>query len=93
MSQHIWRKSSRCQEGDACVHIFVTRETILLADSATPDPSSIISAGRDAFTNLIQMLKADEWTCVDDRRDQLPCLVRQLTGCSSRSSTPSIKGP
>ena len=57
MSQHIWRKSSRCQEGDACVHISLTGETVLLADSATPDPSSVISAGRDAFAALIHMLK------------------------------------
>ncbi|NEA64609.1 DUF397 domain-containing protein [Streptomyces sp. SID12488] len=60
MSQHIWRKSSRCQEGDACVYISVNGETILLADSATPDPSSAISAGRDAFTNLIRMLRIGE---------------------------------
>ncbi|MEH0419488.1 DUF397 domain-containing protein [Streptomyces sp. B21-083] len=59
MSQHIWRKSSRCQEGDACVHISVTGETILLSDSATPDPSSILSVGRDTFTDLIRILKAD----------------------------------
>jgi hypothetical protein len=57
MSQHAWRKSSHCQEGEACVHISVTGETILLADSATPDPSSIISVDRDAFTALVHMLK------------------------------------
>jgi hypothetical protein len=57
MSQHIWSKSSHCQEGDACVHISVTAETILLADSATPDPSSVVSTGRDAFAALIHMLK------------------------------------
>ena len=58
MSQHIWSKSSRCQEGDACVHISVTAETVLLSDSATPAPSSILSTGHDAFTDLIRMLKA-----------------------------------
>ncbi|MFI1359600.1 DUF397 domain-containing protein [Streptomyces sp. NPDC020898] len=57
MPQHDWTKSSHCQEGEACVHISVTRETVLLADSATPDPSSIISADRDAFAALIHMLK------------------------------------
>ena len=57
MSERVWRKSSRCQEGEACVHISVTRETVLLADSATPAPSSIISTGRDAFAALIHMLK------------------------------------
>ncbi|MDX3455687.1 DUF397 domain-containing protein [Streptomyces sp. ME02-8801-2C] len=59
MSQHTWRKSSRCQEGDACVHISVTGETVLLADCATPDPSAVVSAGRDSFLALIRMLKAD----------------------------------
>lgn len=57
MSERAWRKSSRCQEGEACVHISITAETVLLADSATPDPSSVISAGRDAFAALIHMLK------------------------------------
>ncbi|WP_330288854.1 DUF397 domain-containing protein [Streptomyces sp. NBC_00576] len=57
MSQHAWKKSSHCQEGEACVHISVTAETILLADSATPDPSSVVSTGRDAFAALIHMLK------------------------------------
>lgn len=56
-SQHVWRKSSRCQEGDACVHISVTAETVLLSDSATPSPSSILSVGHEAFTGLIRMLK------------------------------------
>ncbi|MGY1498660.1 DUF397 domain-containing protein [Streptomyces sp. QTS52] len=57
MSQQAWRKSSQCQEGEACVHISVTRETILLADSATPTPTSIISVGRDAFAAFIHLLK------------------------------------
>lgn len=58
MSERVWRKSSRCQEGEACVHISVTTETVLLSDSATPAPSSILSTGHDAFTDLIRMLKA-----------------------------------
>ncbi|MDW4903885.1 DUF397 domain-containing protein [Streptomyces sp. ADMS] len=57
MSQHTWRKSSHCQEGDACVHISVNAETILLADSATPAPSSVLSVGRDAFAAFVRMLK------------------------------------
>ncbi|WP_055531799.1 DUF397 domain-containing protein [Streptomyces graminilatus] len=61
MSQHVWTKSSHCQEGEACVHISApTRETVLLADSATPDPSSVITAGRSAFSSLIRMLRAGE---------------------------------
>ncbi|ELP63210.1 DUF397 domain-containing protein [Streptomyces turgidiscabies] len=60
MSQHVWKKSSRCQEGEACVHIAVTSATILLSDSATPNPSAVISVGRDAFTNLIRMLRTGE---------------------------------
>jgi len=57
MSQHVWRKSSRCQEGDACVHISVTAETVLLSDSATPSPSSILSTTHPAFAALIRMLR------------------------------------
>lgn len=57
MSQHIWRKSSHCQEGDACVHISVTAETVLLSDSATPAPSSILSTSHHAFAALIRMLQ------------------------------------
>ncbi|WP_369032282.1 DUF397 domain-containing protein [Streptomyces adonidis] len=56
MSQHVWRKSSRCQEGDACVHISVTAETVLLSDSATPSPSAILTTTHPAFTALIRML-------------------------------------
>ncbi|MGW3649761.1 DUF397 domain-containing protein [Streptomyces sp. NPDC000878] len=59
MSQHVWTKSSHCQEGEACVHISVTAETVLLADSATPSPAAILSISHPAFTNLIRMLKAD----------------------------------
>ncbi|MEU6224882.1 DUF397 domain-containing protein [Streptomyces sp. NPDC047042] len=59
MPQRTWTKSRYCQEGEACVHISVTGETVLLADSATPDPSAVVSAGRDAFGALIRMLKAD----------------------------------
>lgn len=57
MSQHIWTKSSRCQEGDACVHISLTAETVLLADSATPAPSSVLTISRDAFTAFVHMLR------------------------------------
>ncbi|WP_405820386.1 DUF397 domain-containing protein [Streptomyces sp. NBC_01390] len=57
MPQYIWRKSSRCQEGDACIHISVTGETILLAESGTPDPSAIIAVGHDPFAAFIRMLK------------------------------------
>lgn len=60
MSRHVWRKSSRCQEGDACVHISVTAETVLLSDSATPAPSSILATSHNAFGVLIRMLKAGD---------------------------------
>lgn len=53
-----WQKSSYCAQGEACVHISVTAETVLLADSATPAPSSVLSTGHVAFTGLIRMLKA-----------------------------------
>ena len=58
MSQRVWTKSSHCQEGEACVHISITAKTVLLSDSATPAPSSILSTGHEAFAALIHMLKA-----------------------------------
>lgn len=53
-----WQKSSHCAQGEACVHISVTAETVLLSDSATPTPSSVLSTGHDAFTAFVGMLKA-----------------------------------
>ncbi|GAA3866018.1 hypothetical protein GCM10023084_19100 [Streptomyces lacrimifluminis] len=52
-----WQKSSYCAQGEACVHIAVTRETVLLADSSAPASSSILSVGHDAFSSLIRILK------------------------------------
>ncbi|UIX33283.1 DUF397 domain-containing protein [Streptomyces sp. GQFP] len=57
MSQHVWTKSSHCQEGEACVHISVTAETVLLSDSATPSPTSILTTTHPAFAALIRMLR------------------------------------
>lgn len=58
MAATTWQKSSYCAQGEACVHISVTAETVLLADSATPAPSSILSTGHEAFAALVHMLKA-----------------------------------
>ncbi len=60
MPQHAWTKSSHCQEGEACVHISVTRETVLFADSATPAPSSILATSHKAFGALIRTLKSGD---------------------------------
>ncbi|WP_405536814.1 DUF397 domain-containing protein [Streptomyces sp. NBC_00075] len=51
-----WQKSSYCAQGEACVHISVTAETVLLSDSATPSPSAILTTTHPAFTALIRML-------------------------------------
>lgn len=56
MAATTWQKSSYCAQGEACVHISVTAETVLLADSATPAPSSILSTGHVAFTALVRMI-------------------------------------
>ncbi|WP_327696814.1 MULTISPECIES: DUF397 domain-containing protein [unclassified Streptomyces] len=60
MAATTWQKSSYCAQGEACVHISVTAETVLLSDSATPAPSSILATSHDAFGALVRMLKAGD---------------------------------
>lgn len=52
-----WQKSSYCAQGEACVHISLTAETVLLADSATPTPTSVLTTTHPAFAALIRMLR------------------------------------
>lgn len=56
MSAHRWKKSSYCQEGDACVHISVTPHAIHLTDRPTP-PQTVLTVGPAAFTCLLGALK------------------------------------
>ncbi|MGW1618887.1 DUF397 domain-containing protein [Streptomyces sp. NPDC002172] len=59
MSTHTWRKSSYCQEGEACVHISTTPgspATVRIAD-ADP-PRSVLTVGARAFGGLLDMVKS-----------------------------------
>ncbi|MDX2546096.1 DUF397 domain-containing protein [Streptomyces sp. WI04-05B] len=67
MATITWQKSSYCAQGEACVHISVTAETVLLSDSATPAPTSILTTGHGAFAGLIRMLRDR-----DDDRSAFP---------------------
>ncbi|MFC7264026.1 DUF397 domain-containing protein [Streptomyces lutosisoli] len=53
-----WQKSSYCQEGEACVHVAATAETVHLTESADP-AGVILSAGSDAFAALLHALKRE----------------------------------
>ncbi|GEC06556.1 hypothetical protein SSP24_42110 [Streptomyces spinoverrucosus] len=56
MSAHRWKKSSYCQEGDACVHISVTPQSIHLTDRPT-SPQTVLTVSRAAFASLLGALK------------------------------------
>ncbi|MFD4600052.1 DUF397 domain-containing protein [Streptomyces sp. NPDC058464] len=56
MSTRRWRKSSYCQEGEACVHISATSTAIRLAD-ADP-PRAVVTVRAEAFNALIDLLKS-----------------------------------
>jgi hypothetical protein len=56
MSPHRWQKSSYCQEGDACVHISVTRDSVHLTDGADPI-ETILATTPAAFGALLDALK------------------------------------
>ncbi|MBR8642231.1 DUF397 domain-containing protein [Streptomyces tuirus] len=57
MSTHRWRKSSYCQEGEACVHISITPRSIHLTDRADP-PRPVLTTSPAAFGALLDALKA-----------------------------------
>ncbi|MCH5675788.1 DUF397 domain-containing protein [Streptomyces gilvus] len=57
MPTHAWRKSSYCQEGEACVHISRTPTAIHLTDRPTP-PQAVLTVTPAAFAALVDALKA-----------------------------------
>lgn len=57
MSTRRWRKSSYCQEGEACVHISTTPTAIHLTDRDTP-PRPVLTLSPAAFTTLLDLLKS-----------------------------------
>ncbi|MFF7280513.1 DUF397 domain-containing protein [Streptomyces griseorubiginosus] len=54
MTTITWRKSSYCQEGEACVHISADPHQVHITDS---DPArTIVTVSRDAFAALLKSL-------------------------------------
>jgi hypothetical protein len=56
MSAYPWQRSSFCGEGDSCVHVGATTETIHLTESSDPT-RSILTATPAAFDSLLAVLK------------------------------------
>jgi hypothetical protein len=53
---HDWQKSSYCQEGDACLHVATTAETVHLTESSDLT-RSILSTTPGTFETFILTLK------------------------------------
>lgn len=56
MPTHAWRKSSYCQEGEACVHISTTATAIHIADD--DPPRTVLTVSPVAFGALVRQLKS-----------------------------------
>lgn len=61
MTAIVWQKSSYCAQGEACVHIAATLETIHLTESADP-AQAVLSAAPTAFGILLQAFKQGDVT-------------------------------
>ncbi|MEU2772102.1 DUF397 domain-containing protein [Streptomyces sp. NPDC007162] len=56
-----WRKSSYCQEREACVHISTGPDSPALVRIADADPPrNILTVGAKAFGGLLHMLKSSD---------------------------------
>ncbi|KUN94551.1 DUF397 domain-containing protein [Streptomyces caeruleatus] len=58
MHERTWQKSSFCGEGDSCVHVATTTETIHLTESSDPT-GAILTATPATFEALLTALKQD----------------------------------
>ncbi|MEU1270348.1 DUF397 domain-containing protein [Streptomyces sp. NPDC005799] len=56
MPTHAWRKSSHCQEGEACVHISPTATAVHIADD--DPPRTVLTVSPVAFGALVEQLKS-----------------------------------
>jgi hypothetical protein len=56
MTTHVWRKSSYCQEGEACVHISTAPDAVHLTDSDAAE--SVVTVTPAAFAALLGLLKS-----------------------------------
>jgi hypothetical protein len=56
MTTHVWRKSSYCQEGEACVHISTAPDAVHLTDSDAAE--TVVTVTPAAFAALLGLLKS-----------------------------------
>ncbi|WP_405525581.1 DUF397 domain-containing protein [Streptomyces canus] len=54
MSTHAWRKSTYCQEGEACVHISTDPNRVHITDSDAAQ--TIVTVSHGAFAALLKSL-------------------------------------
>jgi hypothetical protein len=54
MSTHAWRKSTYCQEGEACVHISTDPNQVHITDSDAAQ--TIVTVSHGAFAALLKSL-------------------------------------
>ncbi|MGX1475424.1 UNVERIFIED_CONTAM: hypothetical protein RKD50_004232 [Streptomyces canus] len=54
MSTHAWRKSTYCQEGEACVHISTDLNKVHITDSDAAQ--TIVTVSHGAFAALLKSL-------------------------------------
>ncbi|WP_405519595.1 DUF397 domain-containing protein [Streptomyces canus] len=54
MSTHAWRKSTYCQEGEACVHISTDLNKVHITDSDAAQ--TIVTVSHRAFAALLKSL-------------------------------------
>lgn len=57
MPSHRWRKSSYCQEGEACVHISVSPDSVHITDRPDP-PQVILTTSHAAFRALLSYARS-----------------------------------
>ncbi|GLP71442.1 hypothetical protein RKD27_005250 [Streptomyces sp. SAI-126] len=54
MTTNTWRKSSYCQEGEACVHISAAPDGVHITDSDAA--RTVVTVSRAAFAALLKSL-------------------------------------
>ncbi|MFE9766099.1 DUF397 domain-containing protein [Streptomyces sp. NPDC005808] len=56
MPAHVWQKSSHCAQGESCLHVAATAETVHLTESSDLT-RAILSTHPDTFATFLRALK------------------------------------
>ncbi|OIK05560.1 DUF397 domain-containing protein [Streptomyces monashensis] len=70
-----WQKSSYCPEGNSCIHIAATPDTIHLTESADPT-GAVLTTTPAAFGTLIAALKKKPVPVGEGAHDDAPFRLR-----------------